>query len=133
MSRKTFKVKDKGKNKSKKLMSFHLDDENLSEKYKDIRTKIEDLKNIELNALPVYNDRYIKAKIRTNDNKVYPNFCGSNVPEDDIEHESFRVISIDFLLVCQSKYYLKVYLDYCAHKITDKQMIHYLDENLFED
>ena len=62
MSRKTFKVKDKGKNKSKKLMSFHLDDENLSEKYKDIRTKIEDLKNIELNALPVYDDRYIKAE-----------------------------------------------------------------------
>ena len=56
MSRKTLKVKDKGKNKNKKLMSFRLDDENLSEKYKGIWTKIEDLKSIELNALPVYDD-----------------------------------------------------------------------------
>ena len=28
---------------------------------------IEDLKNIELNALPVYDDRYIKTKTRTFD------------------------------------------------------------------
>ena len=42
-------------------MSFHIDDERLLEKYKAIWTKIEDLKNIELNALPVYDDRYIKT------------------------------------------------------------------------
>ena len=71
---KTFKVGDK--DKSNKLMSFHIDDKKLLEKYKAIWTKIEDLKNIELNALPVYDDRYIKTKIRTYDNKVYPNFRG---------------------------------------------------------
>ena len=58
---KTFKVKE-GKNK---LISFRIDDEKLLEKYKAIWTKIEDLKNIKLNALPVYDDRYIKTKIRT--------------------------------------------------------------------
>ena len=46
-------------------MSFHIVDEKLLEKYKAIWTKIEDLKNVELNALPVYGDRYIKTKIRT--------------------------------------------------------------------
>ena len=48
------------KDKINKLMSFRRDDEKLLEKYKAIWTKIEDLKNIELNALPVYDDRYIK-------------------------------------------------------------------------
>ena len=43
---KTFKVKE-GNNK---LMSFRIDDEKLLEKYKAIRIKIEDLKNIKLNA-----------------------------------------------------------------------------------
>ena len=80
------------------------------EKYKAIWTKIEDLKIIELNALPVYDDRYIKTKIRTYGDKVYTNFRGLNVPEDDIECESFTVISIDSLLVSESKYYLKAYL-----------------------
>ena len=42
----------------------------LLEKYKTIWTKIEDLINIELNALPVYDRRYIKTKIKTYDDKV---------------------------------------------------------------
>ena len=66
-------------------MSFRIDDEKLLEKYKAIWTKIEDLKNIEFNALPVYDDRYIKPKIRTYGDKVYTNFRGLNVPEDGVE------------------------------------------------
>ena len=47
------------------LMSFHIDDEKLLEKYKVIWAKIENFKNMELNALPVYDDRCTKNKIRT--------------------------------------------------------------------
>ena len=104
-------------------MSFRIDDEKLLEKYKAILTKIEDLKNIELNTLPVYDDRYIKTKIRTYGDKVYTKFCGLNVPEDDIECESFMVISIDSLLVYENKYYLQVHWDKCADKITNKWKI----------
>ena len=54
---KTFKVKDRNKDKNKKLMSFCINHEKLWEKYKAVWTKIEDLKNIELSALKVYDDR----------------------------------------------------------------------------
>ena len=130
---KAFKVKAGGKDKNNKLMSFRKHDEKLLEKYKAIWTKIEDLKNIELNALPVYDDKYIKSKIRTYGDKIYTNFHGLNVPEDDTECESFTVISIDSLLVYNNKYYLQVYLDNCACKIANKQMTDYLQEKLFED
>ena len=90
---KTFKVEDK----IKKLMSFRIDDKKLLDKYRAIWSKTEDLKNIKLNTLPVYDGRYIKTKIRTYGNKIYTNFCNLNVPEDDIECESFTVISIDSL------------------------------------
>ena len=113
---KTFKVKE-GDNK---LMSFRIDDEKLLEKYKAIWTKTEYLKNIELNALPVHDNRYIKTKIRTCGDKGYTSFHGINVLEDDIEYESFTVISTDFLFVYNEKYYLQVYLDNCAYKIVDK-------------
>ena len=49
---KTFKVEDK----INKLMSFRIDNEKLLEKYKTIWTKIEDSKNIECDALPVYDN-----------------------------------------------------------------------------
>ena len=55
-------------------MSFRINHEKLSGNYKTNWTKIEDLKNIELNALPVYDDRYIKTKIRTHLDQVYTNF-----------------------------------------------------------
>ena len=52
--------------------------------------------------------------------------------EDDIECKSFTVISIDFLLVYKNKYYLQVYLDNSAYKITNKHMTDYLNDNIFE-
>ena len=54
---KTSKVKEGEKDKRNKLMSFRIDDEKLLEKYKAIWSNIEDLKNIELNPLPVCDDR----------------------------------------------------------------------------
>ena len=59
---KALKVKDRDKVKNNKLISFRINDDKLLEKYKTIWTKIEDLKNIELNVLPVYDDRYLKTK-----------------------------------------------------------------------
>ena len=73
------------------------------EKFKTIWTRIEDIKNVELNALPVYDDRYIKTTIRTYGDKAYTNFRGLNVREDHIECETFTVISIDSLLVYKKK------------------------------
>ena len=90
---KTFKVEDE----SSKLMSFHIDDEKLPEKYKAIWTKIEYIKNIKSNALPVYYDIYIKTKIRIYSDKVYINFHGLN-GSDDKQSEFSTAIFIDSLL-----------------------------------
>ena len=59
---KTFKDKGGDKNKNNKLMSLLIDDGKLLKKYKTIWTKIEDLQNIDLEALPAYDGRYIKTK-----------------------------------------------------------------------
>ena len=104
-------------------MFFRIDYEKLLEKYRAIWTTIECLKNIKLK---VYDDRCIKTKIRTFTDKVYANFCDLNMPEDDIEYESFTVISIDYLLVYESKYYLQVCLDNCVYNIVNRQMADYL-------
>ena len=76
---KTFKIKDEDKYKNNNLIPFRIDDEKLLKKYKAIWTEIEDLKNIELNALPVYDDRYIQTKIITYGDKAYTNFRWLNV------------------------------------------------------
>ena len=115
------------------MTSFHIDNEKLLEKNKTIWTKIEDLKNIELKALPAYDDRYIRNKIRTYGDKVYTNFRGLNVPQDGIECKSFTDMSIDSLLAYENRFYLQVYLDNCGYKTAKDQMTDYPDENYFED
>ena len=108
----TFNDKDRhtDKNKNDKLISFHIYDIKLLEKYKTIWTKIEDLQNVGLNALP-FHIRYINTKLRTYGDNIYTNFCSLNVPEHVVECELFTVIFIDYLFVYKNKYYLQVYLD----------------------
>ena len=52
------------------------------------------LKNIKLNALPVYDNRNTKTKIKT-----YGEFSQFNCARRWCRCKSFRIISIDFLLV----------------------------------
>ena len=63
---KIFKVKDK----YNKLIYLGINHEKVLERYKAIWTKFEGLKNIELNTLAVYDDRYLKIKIKTYGDKV---------------------------------------------------------------
>ena len=70
--------------------------------------------------------------ISTYGDKVCTKFRDLKVPVDDIECESFTVISIDSLVVKKSKYYLQLYLDNWAYKIENKEMTDYLD-NVFDD
>ena len=74
----------------------------------------------------------MKSQIITYGDKVYTNFRGLNVLEGDIECESFTVISINALLVYENKFHLQLYLDNCAYKIVDKEIIGYLGDNNFE-
>ena len=104
---KKIKVKGGNKDKDNSLMSFCIDDDKLLEKNKTIWTKIENLKNIELTALPEYDDRYIKPKIRTYGDKVYFNLRSLNVPQRCAECESFIIISINSLVVYENKYTCK--------------------------
>ena len=63
-----------------------------------------------MEALPTYGDRYIKNKVNTNFDKVYNIFHGLNEPEGGVKCEFFTIVSIDFLLAYENKYYLKVYI-----------------------
>ena len=100
--------------------------------YKIIWAKIEDLKNIELDALQVYNDRYIKTKIRTYGDKVYNNFGCFNVPEDvECVLESLLLILYIFMKL-NTTYKLVVRHTKFLYEIVDKQLIVSLDGNLFE-
>ena len=67
---------------SNKLISFKVIDKKLLKKYTKIWKRVSSLMNIELDSKPVYgsNDKYIKTKIKTYEDKVNTNFQGKKVP-----------------------------------------------------
>ena len=58
---------------------------------------IEKLKSIKLTALPFYDDKYFKTKIKTNRKKINPGFYDLGVPKDGIECKCAELIFIDSL------------------------------------
>ena len=74
---KTIKVKDEDKDEKNKLISFRIFNDKLLENYRNIWTKMEETKKIELNPLTVYENKCIKTKKRKYGDKFYTNFRGS--------------------------------------------------------
>ena len=64
--------------------------------------------------------------------KVYTNFYSLNAPEEGIKCSSFKIVSIDSLLVYESNYFLQVYLDSYTYKIVNTQLVNYFGDCLFE-
>ena len=77
-------------------------------------------------------DQYIKTKMKMYSGKVYNTFRGLNMPENGVEYKLFAIIPIDYSITYEKKYDLQVYLDNCACKIVNAEMLDYLDDNLFE-
>ena len=69
--------------KNSKYMNLLVIDKEILEKYSEIRNKIKSLIKKEFNIKPVYNDKYIKTKIKIYNDKVYTNFQHSRIPKDN--------------------------------------------------
>ena len=52
-------LENRGKN-----MSFVIKDDDVLDKYKEIRDKIKETLSIKFHSMPVFDEKYIKAKVR---------------------------------------------------------------------
>ena len=67
--------------KNSKYMNHLVKDEKILKKYLKIYNKIESLIKKELNSEPVYNDKYIKTKIKIYNDKAYTNCQHNKIPK----------------------------------------------------
>ena len=56
-------------------------DNDVLEIYNEIWNKIKKALNIELHSMPVYDEKYIKAKVREFNSVIKTNFLGDEVPK----------------------------------------------------
>ena len=97
--------------KTNKCMNLLVNDKKMLEKYNKIWNKIKSLFKKEFNSEPVYNDKYIKTKIKIYNNKVYINFQHNKITKDSEYCACLSVILLDSIFVNSDKeYYPQIFL-----------------------
>ena len=86
-------------------MNLLANDEKILKKYSDIWNEIKSLIKKEFNSEPVYNDKYIKTKIKIYNDKVYTNFQHNKMPKDNEYCACLSVILLDSIFVNSDKEY----------------------------
>ena len=116
---------------SKYIVNHLFKDEKILKKYLKIWNKIKSLIKKELNSEPVYNDKYIKTKIKIYNDKVYTNFQHNKIPKDNEYCACLSVILLDSIFVNSNKEYCpQIFLEECKYAIKDRKIINTINEDL---
>ena len=114
-------------------MSFKIEDGLIYLKYNEIWNKIKDLlSGIRLSSNIIYDDQYIKTKVKTF-KMVKTLFDNDVLLEEKIEYECILCISVDSVLKIEKKYYPQVYLEQCKYKMKERKIKSLIDYDLDSD
>ena len=113
-----------------KNMSFMVKNPNVLDEYNEIWDKIKEKLNIKFHSMPVYDETYIKAKVRKFDGVIKTNFLGDEVPKENIYYTCIACITIDSVMRMEKKNYPQVYLEECKYKIEKTKMTKFIKTQL---
>ena len=94
-----------------KNMSFMIKDDRVLVKYDYIQDKIKQIKDIQSHINHVYDEKYIKAKVKKFNGVVNAKLLGDEVPKEGVHYNCIPCINIDFVMKMNKK---------IIHKFTQK-------------
>ena len=100
-----------------KKMSFLIKNDEVWEKYEDVLNVIKNKLGIKFHSEPIYEKKYLKAKIREFDSEIKTNFLGNGLPKENVYYTCIAFITIDSVIRINKKNYPQVYLEECKYKI----------------
>ena len=100
-----------------KSMSFLIKNSELWGIYEDIWDIIKNKLSIKFHSEPVYEIKYLKAKVREFNGNIKTNFLGNNVPKENTYYTCIACITLDSVLKMNKKNYPQVYLEECKYKV----------------
>ena len=109
-------------------MSFKIDDGSVYIRYNQILNKIRELLGVKFYSEPIYDDSYIKTKVKTFSDIIKTLFSGDKIPKERIEYACIACISVDSVLKVDKKNYPQVYLGQCRYKIKKRQVRSFTDD-----
>ena len=99
-----------------KNISFMVKDDDKLDKYNKIWDKIKQKLNIKFHSKPVYDQKYLKAKVREFDDVIKTNFLDNDMPKENMHYTCIACITIDCVMRMNKKNYPQVYLEECKYR-----------------
>ena len=113
-----------------KNTSFVFKDDDVLDKYNEILDKIKEKLNIKFHSMPVYDEKYIKAKVGEFNGVIKTNFLGEEIPKENAHYTCIACITIDSVMRMEKKNYAQVYLEECKYKMKKTKMSKFIDTEL---
>ena len=70
------------------------ENDDVLDKY-EVWDKIKETLNIKFHSMPVYDEKYIKAKVREFNGAIKTKFLGDEIPKENVHYDCIVCISID--------------------------------------
>ena len=100
-----------------KNMSFLIKDDKVLNKYNDIWDVIKNKLSIKFHSLPVYDQRYLKTKVREYGGAKETNFLGNDMPKENMHYTCIACTTIGSVMRIDKKNHLIiVYLEDCKYR-----------------
>ena len=113
-----------------KNMSFKIEEESVYLKYAEIWNKIKSILNVKLHSQPIYDDKYIKTKVKTFNNTINTLLLGDEIPKERIHYVCVSAICIDSVLRVDKKICPQVYLEQCKYKMKKRELVSFIDDEV---
>ena len=113
-----------------KKISFVIKHHEVLDKYNRIWDKIKGKLNIKFHIMPVYDKKYIKAKIREFRGVIKTNFLDDVVPKEDEHFTCIACKAIDSVMRMEKKNYPQVCLEECKDKIKKTNITNFIKAEL---
>ena len=86
-----------------KNLPFMIKDDSVLNKYNEIWNTIKGKLNIKFHSLPVYDEKYIKAKVREFNGVIKANVLGDKIPKRSMRYTCIACITIDSVMRMKKK------------------------------
>ena len=110
----------------RKSMFFIIKDDDVLDKYNEIQVKIKETLNIKFHSTPVYDEQYIKAKVREFNGVIKTNFLGDEVPKEDEHYTCIACITIDSVVRMEKSNFLQVFLKELKYRMKKTKMMKFI-------
>ena len=87
------------------------------DKYDKIWDVIKDKLGVKFHSEPVYEYKYLKAKLREFDGVIKTTFLGNDMAKENMHYTCIACITIDSVMNIDKKNYLQVYLGECKYRV----------------